>query len=72
MNNNMNSAPIIRRQVLHVLIGFEALATMLISVNMFRKLVLQSPPLEMFPSPELPLEYWTEHVAIVCQLYVLI
>ena len=46
VNSNMNSAPIIRRQLLHVfilhLIGFEGLATMLVSVNMFCKLVLKS------------------------------
>ena len=46
VNSNMNSAPIIRRQLLHVFIfhsiGFESLATMLVSANMFRKLVLQS------------------------------
>ena len=46
VNSNMNSAPIIRRQLLHMFIfhpiGFEGLATMLVSVNMFSKLVLKS------------------------------
>ena len=58
VNNNMYSAPIIRRQVLHVFIfhpiGFEALATMLISVNMFRKLVLQSFPSRDVSAPGSP------------------
>ena len=46
VNSNRNSASVIRRQLLHVFtfhpIGFEGLVAMLVSVNMFSKLVLQS------------------------------
>ena len=46
MNCNRNYASVIRRQLLYVFIfhpmGFEGLATMLVSVNIFSKLVLQS------------------------------
>ena len=65
VNSNRNSASVIRRQLLHVFIshpiGFEGLATMLVSVNMFSKLVLQSPTSRDVSALESPLRilHWT-------------
>ena len=64
VNSNMNSAPIIRRHLLHVFIfhhiGFECLA-MLVSANMFCKLVLQSLSSQDFSAPGSPFRIlgWT-------------
>ena len=50
--------------------GFEGLATLLVSVNMFSKLVLQPLTIRDVSALYLLLEYWTDHVAIVCEIYV--
>ena len=44
---------------------------MLVSVNMSRNWFCNHSPPGMFPPLDLLLEYWTEHVAIVCQICVL-
>ena len=43
---------------------------MLVSVNILGNWFCNHSPLGVFPPLNLLLEYWTEHVVIVCQIYV--